>query len=137
MRIARARRGTALRNGEAEVCPLPRLGLDPGEPSVALDNALAERQAYAGSKIAPAGVQPLKDVEDAVEILRLNPDAIVPDGEKPILLPFLDANMDFWRPFTSELNRVADEVLKHLRHLGGINAQSGKGLVRDPRARFV
>src|SRR4029077_16278424 len=60
--------------------------LHPDAPAVALDDLLADRQAHAGAAILFASVQPLEDNEDAVVVLRVNPDAVVAHREDPLAI---------------------------------------------------
>jgi hypothetical protein len=76
-----------------------------------------------------AGVEALKELEDALEILRLDTDAIVPDREDPALRVPADADMDLGGLLATELNCVADQVLEQLRHLGGIHSQTRQRVV--------
>ena len=64
---------------------------------MALDDPLADGQADAGARVMLAGVEALKELEDALEILRLDADALVPDREYPALRLPADADMDLGR----------------------------------------
>ena len=52
-------------------------------PPATLNDPLDERNPNAGAGIFPARVLALEDDENAVAILRLDADAVVPDGEAP------------------------------------------------------
>ena len=56
-------------------------------------------------------VQALKDQEDALEVLRLNADAVVLDREPPHTPLMLCGHVDSNRAVAPELNRIADQVL--------------------------
>src|SRR5690606_23413819 len=55
--------------------------LDPDAAVVALDDLLADGEADPGAGILPLAVQPLEHHEDALEVLRLDADAVVRDAE--------------------------------------------------------
>ena len=73
-------------SGEREVegRALAGLGLDPDAPAVALDDLLADRQADAGARVLVPAVQALEDDEDALEVLRVDADAVVAHREDPL-----------------------------------------------------
>src|SRR5919109_4833262 len=81
--------------------PLLRGRRHPHAPAVALYNLLADRQANARPRICAPRVQALKDPKDALEIARLDADAVVAHGKHPLLLPMLGADVDGWRPLAA------------------------------------
>src|SRR5262249_28629011 len=56
-----------------------RPGTDPDAAAVAVDDFLADREADAGARVLALVVQALEHHEDALEVLRLDADAVVPD----------------------------------------------------------
>src|SRR4030042_3793354 len=91
---------------EIKRASLPRLRLYPHPPAVAFDNLFGNGKAGASAGILFA-VQPLKDEEDAVEILRLNAYAVVLDREHPFAVHSLCRDMDTRRFFPAELHGIA------------------------------
>jgi hypothetical protein len=67
--------------GKKERRALSRVGFDPDTAAMLFDDPLAQRKADPCPRILMAGVQALEKEEDALEILRGNPDAVVPDRE--------------------------------------------------------
>src|SRR5438874_8229547 len=90
---------------------------DPDAPPVALDHLLADGKADAGAGVLTHGMQPLEQHEDALEVLRLDADAVVGDRDTPLGVFLHRRDMDARRRLTAELERVADEVLEKLRQL--------------------
>src|SRR5262249_38805714 len=84
-------------------------GFYPNLAAVSLDNFLADGQADAGAREGAACVQPLEHAEDALEVPRLDADAVVGNGEVPgaVLRTGLDANGG--RPGAAELDGVAEQ----------------------------
>src|ERR671914_1966302 len=91
--------------------------LDPDAPAVALDHLLADREADARSGILALVVQTLEHHEDALEILRLDADAVVSHLKGPFERGLGDPHMYPWNRSRAELEGVADEVLKELPEL--------------------
>jgi len=61
-------------------------GFYPNPSAVSFDNLFADRQSHPGAGVLCARVQALKDHEYSVEILGLDPDAIIANGKKPLAL---------------------------------------------------
>ena len=55
--------------------------LEPELTTVSLDNLAAHSQADAGARVLFTSMQALKDPENSLEILRVDADAVVADGE--------------------------------------------------------
>src|SRR5437899_652688 len=106
--------------------PLPFLRLDPDSSAVTFDDLFANRQSDARPRIFFPGVQPLEDDKDAFKVLLRNADAIIAHGKMPATRLLLHADPNLQRPFTAELNRIADEVLKKLHQLDAIAGNSRK-----------
>src|SRR5207253_8710479 len=78
------------RDWSSDVCSsdlrtLARLRFHPDLPPVPFHDLFANRQPYARAWILGPGVQPLKNPEDALGIARIDPDAVVPYREYPLL----------------------------------------------------
>src|SRR5579884_527116 len=115
----RAGRRLTTRQGEIKRATLARLGLGPDAAAVALDDLAADGQADAGAGVLLLRVQPLEDDEDALQVLRVDADAVVTNPEQPLAAPRRAAGADVdHRPGgAAELQRVADQVLEQLHQL--------------------
>src|SRR5215475_11531881 len=71
-------------DGETERRTFPGLRRHPDTAAVAFDDFLAQRQPDASPGIFLARMQTLEDPENALEILRLDADAIVAHRELPL-----------------------------------------------------
>src|SRR5450432_1145827 len=108
--------------------------------AVPLDDLPADRQTYARPLVLAATVETLEDREDPVEVLLVEADAVVRDGDAtrtPLAAASRDlAAVDDGRAdahdgrcvLPMELQRVPDEVLKELAHLHGVALDDGQGL---------
>ena len=56
----------------------------------------------------------LEHLEEPLGLLRVNADAVVPDGKPPVLVLLDSGDMNPRGVLTAELEGVADEVLQHL-----------------------
>jgi hypothetical protein len=81
---------------------------------VTLDNFLTNRQTHASAGVFIAGVQALKNNENAIAKLRFNPNPIIPYRQEPAIFLPRRAHMNFWRPFTPEFDGVANQIQKQL-----------------------
>ncbi len=72
-------------------------------------------------------MQALKDHEDALRILGVNPNAVIPDGEEPLALFPFGPDMHLGRLLATELEGVADQVLEDLSQLSGIGQHGWEG----------
>src|SRR5205807_8954079 len=109
-----------LGNGKTKSTPLAWSRFYPDAAAVALDNALAERQTDAGAGVFVARVQALKKHEDALKVFRCDADAVVPDGEQPLVVLLLGANLQLRRALGAELDGVGDRVLEQAHQLAAI-----------------
>ena len=75
--------------------PFPQFGLDPNTTPMPLDNFSTDTESNTGSRILLAGIQPLKNHKYFFEILRINTDAVVPDGKNPFRLAISRTDMNF------------------------------------------
>src|SRR4051794_26660848 len=93
------------------------LRLDPDAPAVALGDLFADGEADAGAGVFAHGMQALEQHENALEVLRLDADAVVGDADAPlrVFLQRRDANAR--HRLAAELERIADQVLEELREL--------------------
>src|SRR5205085_4428226 len=123
---------------EDERASFAELRFDADMAAVALDYLLDDRQADAGARVLALVVQALEHHEDALEVLRLDADAVVLDAElvrRPeVLETDVDARLHRGR---AELERVAHQVLKELRELHLVGRHRGHRVVRDRGARLL
>ena len=89
-------------------------GLNPDAAPMPLDDLFANGKPDAGAGIFAAGMQALKDKEDALEVLRLDADAIIVYTEMPGVRQVFHCYVDLRRAFAAELDGVADQVLEQL-----------------------
>src|SRR5437660_11390764 len=116
---------------ERERRALARLGLDPDPAAVALHDLLADREADPGPGIIVLAVQPLEDDEDAVEVLRIDADAVVAHAEQPLAVAALGANLDLRTGRSAELERVGDQVQEQVLELARVRRNGGQAFSRD------
>ena len=60
-------------------------------------------------------MQPLKNHENPIQMLGLDPDAVILDGKNPFLLVFHCGDMNLRRLIPPKFNRILDQVLKYLQ----------------------
>src|SRR5580658_1022246 len=96
------------RHGEIERGSPVDLRLDPYLAAVALDYALADRQADACAGNG-ATVQSLEHAENLLVILGGDPDAIVLDGDAPKAIVQYRGNVNARRTFAPVLEAVTDQ----------------------------
>src|SRR4030042_3745098 len=118
-------------NGEIEGRAFSQLGFYPEASTVSLHEALAECQADACARILVSGVQCLKDDEDAFVVLGVYANAVVPNGEDPLVVLSFGADVNNGRRLSSELDGVAHQVLQDLHELGFIRDHGGQGIVSN------
>src|SRR5262249_25851854 len=104
---------------------------DPDAPAVALYNLFADRQPNAATGILALGVQALKHLKDALEILWVDADTVVAYRQHPLPALALHPDVNVGRLLAAELQGIADKVLEHLPQLGGIGHYGGKRRRRD------
>src|SRR3984885_9755224 len=104
------------RHGEAEPGALGDAGVEPDPAAEVLDDLPAHRQADARSRVRGPLMQALEDQENAVSILRFDPDSVIGDGKRPERAVALGRDDDARRLLAGELQRVADQVLEDDRH---------------------
>src|SRR5688572_204237 len=103
-----------LRQSEEERGTFFEFRFEPDTAAVTFDDLFAYRQTDPGARVLFARVQPLKDAEDPIRILRRNANAVITDRNEPFIPLVLDANVNPRSPLTAILDGVADQVLKHL-----------------------
>src|SRR5258708_22950002 len=91
---------------------------------MAFHDFLADRQPNSCPGIMFARVQPLKDPENTLEVLRVDTEAIIADAKDPASILPLGGNADLGLDFPAELERVADQLLEHLHDLRRLRRQS-------------
>src|SRR5205823_7981930 len=95
--------------GEKEGRSLPECRFHPDAAAVALHDALTDRQADSGSRIRMP-VQPLENSKDLLNIVGVDPDAVVPHGEMPFFVLTPGANVNLRRVRGTVFDRVADQI---------------------------
>src|SRR5690242_16860233 len=113
------------REGEEERASLSRPAVDPDAPAVPVDDLLADRQPDAGAGIFVAIVQALEHEEDALAVLRIEPDAVVRDAERPRAAVLARRDVHARGFGAAELERVGDQVLEELRELPLVAVDGG------------
>src|SRR5882672_10274277 len=98
-----------------EAAALARRRFEPDAAAVAVDHLLADGEADAGAGVPALVVQALEHHEDALEILRLDADAVVLHGDLELVVPLDRGYMDAGLRLAVELDGVADQVLHQLR----------------------
>src|SRR5690348_1215814 len=119
------------RDREEERASLPGPSVDPDASTVPVDDLLADRKSDPGAGIFVAVVQALEHEEDALAVLRIEPDAVVGDREEPRAVVFAGAHVHARTLGAVELERIRDEVLEELRELALVAVHVGKRVVRD------
>src|SRR6185437_12306579 len=122
---------------EVEARALPLLGFDPDTAAVPFDDLLAQRQADPRAWIRFARVQALEDDKDALGILSVEADAVVRNGEQILRTVPLRADTHQRRRVATELDRVADQVLKDLAQLGWVAQQHRQRPDLNLRPRLI
>lgn len=123
---------------ESESRSLPHYRLDRDIAAVVTNRFATDRQADTGSTVFRAGMQALEQLEDPVDTIGRNTDAIVLHRQyPPCTLPFrTDGNLCFdFRP--TELDRIPDQVLEYLPDEHGITVQSGQDGATDLNLAFL
>src|SRR5207249_12086519 len=114
-----------------------RSGLDPDPTAQALDDALADDQAAAGPGVGVAQLQALEEVEDPIEVLAIDADAVVRDGKHPVGSGPSRSDLDPGPASGAELERVADEILEELDHQVVVRHDRGHVPAQDHGLRFL
>jgi len=106
----------ALRSGKREVerRALSGLGFGPDSTTVAFHDPLTHRQSDASPGMLVLGVESLEHLEDTIHVLGINTDPFVPNGYAPLAPLALGRDVYPRGIVTAVLDRVAQEVLKHL-----------------------
>src|ERR1700733_2298764 len=104
------------RHGEAEPGAVGDAGVKPDPAAEVLDDLPAHGQADTRARVRGPLVQALEDQENAVSILRLDPDSVIGDRKRPERAVALGRDDDPRRLLALELQRVADQVLEDDRH---------------------
>src|SRR5262245_58380495 len=91
-------RGAGLgRQGEVDLGALAGRGGEPQAAAVQLDDLLADGQPQAGARVAVAGVGAVEGLQDALEVLGGDADAVVAHDDVPQVEVALDADVDVRR----------------------------------------
>src|ERR1700687_4903704 len=132
MRTSRSSHGFRLApgQGKTEGGTLAGLGFERDAAAVPCDDLLADGQSDAGAgKLFPF-VQPLEHAKNLFEVLRINPQSVVPHREDPFLPATTGSgNMHPGNSGALILDGIADQVLKYLDQLGFVRHHFGEGIV--------
>lgn len=82
-------------------------------------------------------MEALEDDEDAFKILRLDANAIVRHREPPATALAARSDMEPGRLLAAELDSIAQEVLEHVRQLGGVGLHHRELVVGDDGCRLL
>ena len=100
-------------NREEKSTPAPRCALDPDASAVSLDDALGDGKPEPGALTPSPGCLP-KSVKDTGQVLGRDATARIRNPEDDLVIPRGRAHRDTTASLR-ELDRVADEVLEHLK----------------------
>ena len=104
---------------------------------MALDDFSRDRKANAVAVVSPAFVEALKHLEHAVAVLPVDTDTVVLDPEQTLAVGFFGGDADAGRMLAAKLQRIADEILKHLGELALIRAHRRQFFPNDFGVAFV
>src|SRR5690625_3092911 len=93
---------------------------------MALNDALAQRQAYADAGVVFPRMQPLEDIEHALLLFRIDADALIGNGEQPKLTLRLGLDPQSWRSGAMKLQGIPQQVLEQLQQTLRISAHQGQ-----------
>ncbi len=80
---------------------------------MALDDFLADSQTDTSTGILILGVEALENLEDAIEVLPVNPNPIILDAKLPSVLLTHSFNIHQWRLIgAAVLDGIANQILK-------------------------
>src|SRR5206468_7185881 len=113
------------------------LRFGPDAAALAFDDLLADSQDDAGSRVFLLDVQALEDDEDPRGVLGIEADAVVADGEDPLVAFAPGRDMDEGRGLAAELDRVADQILEDLPESNRVGPECRQGVVRDDGSRLL
>ena len=105
------------RDSEEERRPLPRLALEPDAAVMPLQDLLDDSKTDACSRILLLSMQTLEHLEQLVGVLGVDAYAVVLDREDPIASLAAGRNIDSQWLGSTELDRVAEQVLEHQSNL--------------------
>src|SRR5580658_11363478 len=120
-------------NCEIERCAFAENRLEPYSAAVALNNLFGDGQPNAGAFELFAGVQALEHLKDAPAVAFLDTNSVVGDGEAHHLLDRFGAHANQGRAFATELEGIADQVLKNLPQLHVIGLDGRQDFMHDYR----
>src|SRR5580658_6962475 len=95
---------------KAEGRPASGVGLDPDPPMIPVHNSPTDGHPYAGSRISVAVMQPREKPKDVLPVLRVDADAVVTHGKRPMpILPFRRYMHNGWPSRAAVFYCIADE----------------------------
>ena len=107
-------------DGEAEGRARTGGRLYPDAAPMALDDLLADRQANARARVVGPAMEALEDDKDALPVLRVDANPIVPHRKAPRLALPRGRDVHTGRLRPTELEGVAQEILEELGELRGV-----------------
>src|SRR6266705_2149543 len=77
----------------------------------------ADGQTDTRAGVFVACMEPLEHLKDTLEVLRRDPNAVVPNGENPLTPAGSGSNMNLWSVPVAVFDGVPNQILKQLRKL--------------------
>ena len=118
---------------KAKVLPSPSADSTQILPPVTLYDPPADGETDTCPGILIPVVESLEDLEDFFCIERIDTDPVVLHRDEPGVAVLPGPDTDYRRLFPSELDRVREQVLEYLDHLGMIGEDRGEHLPADVR----
>src|SRR4030095_981185 len=116
--------------GEMKRRAMPGLGLDRDTAAVSLDDLFADGQPDACTLEFLAAMQSLKHAEDPFEVLGLDAEPIVSNGEHPLRLALSGGRYVYpGNPWALVFDRVPDQILEELNQLALVGHDARQGIV--------
>src|SRR5690242_6906982 len=100
------------------------------------DDSFAYGQPNARSRVF-AAVKPLEYSEDLLIGVRFNAQPVVTDRKRENVVCLLRRDVDAWRLWPAELDRIRNQLPEHLIHLGEVGHDMREPIVRNLRAAFA
>ena len=105
------------REQRGKVALAARHPFSPHAPPIPFHNALAYGEAEPGAGVF-IGMQPLEQTEDALRMLLLEADPVIPHGDNPLPRIPLSGDINLREPFAAAVFQgVRQEILEHVSEL--------------------
>jgi hypothetical protein len=102
-----------------------------------LDDLLRDRKSNTVAVVLRAPMQALEHLKNQLAIFFVDSDPVVLDTKQPIAVAFLGADVDVRQTIAVKLQRISDQVLKHLRQLRFVGGHRRKFVTHDFGVAFV